>query len=185
MPYKDDNDKPLSRIKSKHILFVFFFVSLFSLIIYLRHWYLSTTATHIKSSCFPFSIQDSQTEKPMKISVVFAFAFVAMCVLECCVSGTKLIIFIYNKLDSIAAKSSLWHPFRCVDWKATSVTAAEFNGFVIPSNLYVPVNFSCRWFITHSPLTVCFLVDMWKHLRVFMSHNWAGFDWTFHFQILF
>ena len=107
MPYKDDNDKPLSRIKSKHILFVFFFVSLFSLIIYLRHWFLSTTATHIKSSCFPFSIQDSQTEKSMKISVVFAFAFVAMCVLECCVSGTKLIIFIYNKLDSIAAKSSL------------------------------------------------------------------------------
>ena len=39
----------------------------------------------------------------MKISVVFVFAFVAVCVLECCVSGTKLIIFVYNKLDEFAS----------------------------------------------------------------------------------
>ena len=93
---------------------------LFSLIIYLRHWYLYTTAAHIKSYCFPLSIQDSQIEKSMKILVVFAFAFVAIFVVECCVSGMKLIIFIYNKLDSFAT------------------------------------NFSCRWFITHLLLSVCF-----------------------------
>ena len=37
-------------------------------------------------------------------------------------------------------KSLLQYPSRCVEWKATSVTAAEFYGAVIPSNLYVPVN---------------------------------------------
>ena len=37
-------------------------------------------------------------------------------------------------------KSLLWHPFRCVEWKASSVTAAEFCGAVIPSDLHVPVN---------------------------------------------
>ena len=37
-------------------------------------------------------------------------------------------------------KSLLWYPFRCVEWKVTSVTAAEFCGAVIPSDLHVPVN---------------------------------------------
>ena len=37
-------------------------------------------------------------------------------------------------------KSLLWYPYRCVDQKATSVTAAEFYGAVISSNLYVPAN---------------------------------------------
>ena len=60
---------------------------------------MSPPFAHIKSSCFLLSIKDSQTEKSMKISTVFALAFVAMCALECCVSGTKLIILIYNKLD--------------------------------------------------------------------------------------
>ena len=37
-------------------------------------------------------------------------------------------------------KSLLWYPYRCVDQKATSVTAAEFFCAVISSNLYVPAN---------------------------------------------
>ena len=37
-------------------------------------------------------------------------------------------------------RSLLWYPFRCVEWKVTSVTAAEFCGAVIPSDLHVPVN---------------------------------------------
>ena len=37
-------------------------------------------------------------------------------------------------------KSLLWYPYRCVDQKATSVTAAEFYCAVISSNLYVPAN---------------------------------------------
>ena len=34
-------------------------------------------------------------------------------------------------------KSLLWYPFRCVEWKATSVTAAECRGAVIPSDLFM------------------------------------------------
>ena len=37
-------------------------------------------------------------------------------------------------------KSLLWYPFRCVEWKVTSVIAAEFCDAVIPSDLHVPVN---------------------------------------------
>ena len=37
-------------------------------------------------------------------------------------------------------KSFLWLSFQCVEWKATSVTAAEFYGAVIPSDLHVLVN---------------------------------------------
>ena len=45
--------------------------------------------------------------------------------------------------------------------------------------------FGCRSFLTHKPCAVCFLCVMGKNLRVFMSHNSAGFHWTFHFQILY
>ena len=45
--------------------------------------------------------------------------------------------------------------------------------------------FGCRSFIKPFPWTVCFLLVMWKNLRVFMSHNSAEFHWTFHFQILY
>ena len=45
--------------------------------------------------------------------------------------------------------------------------------------------FSCCSLIKHSPWTVCFLLVMWKNLCVFMSHNLAKFQWTFHFQILY
>ena len=37
-------------------------------------------------------------------------------------------------------KSFLWYSFQCLERKATSVTAAEFYGAVIPSHLHVPVN---------------------------------------------
>ena len=37
-------------------------------------------------------------------------------------------------------KNSLLYPFRCVEWKAASVRAAEIYGPVIPSNRYVPEN---------------------------------------------
>ena len=37
-------------------------------------------------------------------------------------------------------KSLLWYSFRGVEWKDTSVTAAEFYGAVIPSNLHIPAN---------------------------------------------
>ena len=38
----------------------------------------------------------------MKISAVFAFAFVALCAFECCVSGTNLMIFDWgDRMDFI------------------------------------------------------------------------------------
>ena len=37
-------------------------------------------------------------------------------------------------------KSLLWYPFQCIECKATSITAGEFYGAVIPSNLDIPVN---------------------------------------------
>ena len=37
-------------------------------------------------------------------------------------------------------KSFLWYSFQCLERKATSVTAAEFYGAVIPSDLHVPLN---------------------------------------------
>ena len=37
-------------------------------------------------------------------------------------------------------KSLFWYPFRCVEWKATWVTTAEFTDAFTLSNLYVPVN---------------------------------------------
>ena len=45
--------------------------------------------------------------------------------------------------------------------------------------------FGCLSFIKHMPWTLCFLLVMWKNLRVFMSHNSAEVHWTFHFQILY
>ena len=42
--------------------------------------------------------------------------------------------------------------------------------------------FGCHSFIKHSTWTVCFLLVMWKNLCVFMSHNSAKFQWTFHFD---
>ena len=66
-------------------------------------------------------------------------------------------------------KSLLWYPFRCVEWKVTSVTAAEFCGAVIPSDLHVPVNSA----VVHSKNTrleqFVFYLVMWK-TRVFL---WA------------
>ena len=81
-------------------------------------------------------------------------------------------------------KSLLWYPFRCVEWKVTSVTAAEFCGAVIPSDLHVPVNSA----VVHSKNTrleqFVFYLVMWKNSRVFMSHNSAEVHWTFHFELL-
>ena len=81
-------------------------------------------------------------------------------------------------------KSLLWYPFRCVEWKVTSVTAAEFCGAVIPSDLHVPVNSA----VVHSKNTrleqFVFYLVMWKSSRVFMSHNSAEVHWTFHFELL-
>ena len=66
--------------------------------------------------------------------------------------------------------------------KATSVTATEFCGSVISSNLPVPVNSSLvhSW---NSPWAVCLLFIMWKNVRVFVSHNSAGFHGTFHLHL--
>ena len=70
-------------------------------------------------------------------------------------------------------KSLLWYPFRCVEWKVTSVTAAEFCRAVIPRDLHVPMNSA----VIHSKNTrleqfVIYLV-MWKNSRVFMNHNYC------------
>ena len=82
-------------------------------------------------------------------------------------------------------KSFLWYPFRCVEWKVTWVTAAEFCRAVIPSDLHVPVNSA----VVHSKYTrleqFVFYLVMWKNSRVFMSHNSAEVHWTFHFKILY
>ena len=43
--------------------------------------------------------------------------------------------------------------------------------------------FGCCSFIIHSPWKVCFLLVMWNNLHIFVSHDWAEFYWTFHFQI--
>ena len=75
-------------------------------------------------------------------------------------------------------KSLLWHPSRCVEWKATSVTAAEFYGAVILNDLHVPGWIRLSFIHKTFALNSLFLLVMWKNLRVFMSHNSAEFRWT-------
>ena len=85
----------------------------------------------------------------------------------------------------VKKKSLLWYSFQCVEWKVTSVIAAEFCGAVIPSNLRVPVNLA----VVHSKNTrleqFVFHLVTWKNSRVFMSHNSAEVYWIFHFKILY
>ena len=49
-----------------------------------------------------------------------------------------------SEITSAALRVNNWEltltPFQCVEWKATSVSAAKFHGAVTASNLYVPVN---------------------------------------------
>ena len=75
-------------------------------------------------------------------------------------------------------KSLLWYPFRCVEWKVTSVTTAKFCTAVIPSDFHVPVNSA----VVHSKNTrlaqFVFYLVMWKNSRVFMS-------WSFYLFICF
>ena len=63
-------------------------------------------------------------------------------------------------------KRLLWYPFWCVEWKVTSVTATEFCGAAIPSDLHVPVNSA----VVHSKNTpleqFVFYLVMWKNSRV-------------------
>ena len=47
-------------------------------------------------------------------------------------------IYYFGKVDPCQVVLS--YNIRCVEWKATSVTAAECHGVVIPSDSYVPVN---------------------------------------------
>ena len=75
-------------------------------------------------------------------------------------------------------KSLLWHPSRCVEWKATSVTAAEFYGAVILNDLHVPGWIRLSFIYETFALNSLFLLVMWKNLCVFMSHNSAEFRWT-------
>ena len=82
-------------------------------------------------------------------------------------------------------KSLLWYPFRCVEWKVTSVTATEFCGAAIPSDLHVPVNSAVVHSKNTRPEQFVFYLVMWKNSRVFMSHNSAEVYWTFHFKILY
>ena len=82
-------------------------------------------------------------------------------------------------------RSLLWYPFRCVEWKATSVTAVSrvLRRFH-PEKPSCFSKFSCRSFIKHMLEQ---LIVTWKNLRVvvIISHNSAGFHWTYHFQILY
>ena len=71
-------------------------------------------------------------------------------------------------------KNLLWYPFRCVERKTTSVTAAEFYGAVIPSDLHVPVS---------SVEKVCFRLVMWKNLHV--SSATLRLKFTEHFTFRF
>ena len=56
-------------------------------------------------------------------------------------------------------KGLLWSPFPCAKWKATSVTADEFYGAVIPRNFH---EFGCRLFLKHTPWAVCL-----RHMKTF------------------
>ena len=85
-------------------------------------------------------------------------------------------------------RSLLWYPFRCVEWKATSVTAvSRVLGRFHPEKSSCFGKFSCRSFIKTYAWTAFFLIVTWKNLRVviIISHNSAGFHWTYHFQILY
>ena len=82
-------------------------------------------------------------------------------------------------------KSSFWYPFRCVEWKVTSATAAEFCGAVIPSDLHVPVNSAVVHLKNTRLEQFVFYLVMWKNSRVFMSHNSAEVRRTFHLKILY
>ena len=83
-----------------------------------------------------------------------------------------------------ANKSLLWHPFQFVEWKATSVTAAELYGTVIPSNLlflWIQLLFIHK---THT-LSILFSNCHGKKLACFYEPNLGGSHQTFHFQILY
>ena len=64
--------------------------------------------------------------------------------------------------------SLLWYPFRCVEWKATSVTATEFYGAVScqPEQSSCCGKFGCLSFIKHT-LEQYFLLVVWKNLRFY------------------
>ena len=64
-------------------------------------------------------------------------------------------------------KSLLWYPFRCVEFKVTSVTAAEFCRAVILSDLHVPVN-SASFIQKTLALNSCFLPC---HVPLALSRN--------------
>ena len=79
-------------------------------------------------------------------------------------------------------KSLLWYPFRCVEWKATSVTATECHD-CHPDRSLCSDEFGCRSFIKYSPWTVCFLLVLGKTC-VFL---WATIlpSFTEHFTFRF
>lgn len=78
--------------------------------------------------------------------------------------------FFKFKYGTIDGESSLWgnpliascldlHPFQCIEWRATSVTAAKH--LTAKQSLY-SWEFDRHSFIKHAPWVVCFLIVMWK-----------------------
>ena len=59
----------------------------------------------------------------------------------------------------------LWYPFRYFEWKATSVTAAEFYGAVIPSDLDYVSCFSLHFF--RALAASCVLYNRKEHSQGF------------------
>ena len=92
-------------------------------------------------------------------------------------------IWIHPSSEKVRARSDILS--NVLSGKVTSVTAAEFCGAVIPSDLHVPENSAVVHLKNTRLEQFVFYLDMWKISRVFMSHNSAELHWTFHFKILY
>ena len=86
-------------------------------------------------------------------------------------------------------KRLVWCPFQCFEWWSH---CNRVLWLCHPEQSSCSGEFGCRSLVklTLSSFTalsssVCLLFVMWKNLRVFVSHNSAGFYWTFHLHILY
>ena len=101
-----------------------------------------------------------------------------------------------SEITSIAfewtTKRFLWCPFQCVEWWRPHQSLQPSFMALSSEQSSCSVEFGCRSLVkltlssfTALPSSVCLLFVMWKNLRVFVSHNSAGFYWTFHLHILY
>ena len=66
-------------------------------------------------------------------------------------------------------KSFVRYPFQCIEWMATSVTAAKFYDAAIPGKLHLPKYFTCRFWNKEKCIFVMHLDNFGCPLLVLLS----------------